>query len=232
MYLKELKNGDLALGQRTKLVIISFNRRERSPEERCAHACFLRKVKYSLRIASAKAVIFAGLMACMLNVYRTNLSAQSTDVPLEYQLKAACLFNFAKYVKWPASVFSTDQDPIRICIIKPNPFGNLFELLANKTAQNRQVVAEMLDRDELQRAKECHILFYSADSSDWSDNLEKALKSFGVLTVTENRGKGIIQFVMMDGKVRFEIDNTRAKQAGLSIHSQVLKLATEVKDDG
>lgn len=154
--------------------------------------------------------------------------AEDNRAPLqEYQLKAVCLFNFAKYVKWPDASFSDGSAPVRMCIVEPSPFGNIFKGLANKTAQGRPVSAEVIDPDDLEEAKNCHILFYSGEHVD-SERVEKAVKGAGVLTVTENKGKGTINFVMQEGKVRFEIDLAKAKDAGLLINSQMLKLAITV----
>lgn len=160
------------------------------------------------------------------------LAIADEDVSLEYQLKAVCLYNFAKYVTWPVESFATPEDPIKICILEPSPFGKIFEALAQKTAQNRSVITKIINPAELKEAESCHIFYYSSVDNQINQKIKKALKTFGILTVTEGEGEGTIVFVMQDGKVRFNIDIGKAKLAGLTINSQVLKLALSVIGDG
>ena len=78
----------------------------------------------------------------------------------EYQLKAAFLFNFAKFIDWPQSAFANPQSPFTICIFGKDPFGSsLDEALAKKTIGDRSIsILRTKDKMEL---KHCHIVFVS-----------------------------------------------------------------------
>src|SRR5687767_3410760 len=74
-------------------------------------------------------------IACLLTAF--NLSARS---PAEYEVKAAFLFNFAKFVEWPTNVFPSERESIVIGIVGDDPFGDAFAaIVKEETAQGRKV---------------------------------------------------------------------------------------------
>jgi hypothetical protein len=78
----------------------------------------------------------------------------------EYQIKAAFIYNFAKFVEWPPQAFKTSTDPITICVLGQNPFGNALEqAVSGKTVEGRTFVVRQLS-SELP-ATGCQILFVS-----------------------------------------------------------------------
>jgi hypothetical protein len=82
-------------------------------------------------------------------------SAQTVD---EYQVKAAFIYNFAKFVEWPALTFKTDKDPLRICVLGQNPFGNaLVDGVGGKTVVGRSLV--VTDISDAGQGADCQILF-------------------------------------------------------------------------
>src|SRR5580698_4584406 len=79
----------------------------------------------------------------------------------EYRIKAAFLYNFAKFVEWPAGAFKGPDDPVAVCVLGENPFGNLLdEMVGKNTAAGRSFVVRQLA--DLTRAGGCHILFIGA----------------------------------------------------------------------
>src|SRR5579871_3652028 len=83
--------------------------------------------------------------------------AQAID---EYQVKAAFLFNFAKFVDWPAHAFTSASDPIAICVLGANPFGrSLEEAVHGKTVDGRGFAVRQLAR--MSQSSGCHILYVS-----------------------------------------------------------------------
>jgi hypothetical protein len=148
----------------------------------------------------------------------------------EYQVKAAFLFNFAKFVEWPPDAFSSADEPIGICVLGQNPFGSgLDETVRGKVVANRTVV--VLQNPDAQHVSKCHIVFVSGSEGKRSLILEE-LKSKRVLTISEtdgvNWGGGVIGLSLKDGRVRIEIDPAAAERAGLRISSKLLSLA-EIK---
>jgi hypothetical protein len=154
-------------------------------------------------------------------------SAQESQ-PSEYQVKAAFLFNFAKFVEWPPGSFAGAKSPMVIGILGDNPFGgDLEQTIQNKTINNRLIVVK--PAHSLAEATNCQVLFISASEKQRLPEIFGGLRGTSVLTVSETDGftgaGGMINFVWEGKKVRFEINNDAAKKANLKINSKLLGLA-------
>jgi hypothetical protein len=152
-------------------------------------------------------------------------SAQTVD---EYQVKGAFIYNFAKFVEWPALTFKTDKDPLRICVLGQNPFGNaLVDGVGGKTVVGRSLV--VTDISDAGQGADCQILFIGSSERKRLRSIFADLRMTGVLTVGETEGfatqGGIVNFKLEDGRVRLEINIEAAGQAKLRISSKVLSLA-------
>lgn len=153
--------------------------------------------------------------------------------PTEYQLKAAFLFNFAKFVEWPTGSFASLQSPFSICILGTDPFGAMIdETLQGQTiGQHAVTVLRMREAAQLRR---CQVAFISASEKGNLPQILQALRGASVLLVGESPGfvaaGGAIQFEMQDGRVRFLINPDAAERAGLQVSSKLLSLATIVHD--
>jgi|SRR5579872_372442 len=152
------------------------------------------------------------------------------ETPLadEYPVKAAFLFNFAKFVEWPADAFKSPADPIAICVLGQNPFGTALEdVVRGKTVANRTFVVRGISN--AQQATTCQIVFVSASERKHFRFLLDGLKERSILTVGEGddftASGGIINFKLKDERVRIEIDPGAAGRAGLHISSKLLSLA-------
>jgi hypothetical protein len=146
----------------------------------------------------------------------------------EYPVKAAFLFNFAKFVEWPPDSFKGPEDPIAICVLGQDPFGSALEdLVRNKTVANRAFVVR--DVSNAQQASKCHIVFVSASERKRCRSLLAELKGHSILTVGEAEdfieNGGTINFKLKDARVRIEIDAGAAERARLRISSKLLSLA-------
>lgn len=150
----------------------------------------------------------------------------------EYRIKAAFVYNFAKFVEWPAGSFKNPGDPIAICVMG-NPFGDELE----STVRGKQVDDRRLIVREVTSVAEtsgCHILFVAADARRLADVLDR-VKKVPVLTVGESASfsadGGVIRFKLEHDKVRLEINTCAADRAGLRISSKLLSLAVIVKGE-
>ena len=166
----------------------------------------------------------------------------------EYQIKAAFLYNFIKFVDWPKEKVSDANEPIVIGIIGKDPFGKAFEPVKDKKVKNRKVVIRRFkgfeeikksaenDKSKLQQQiqaiRRCYILYICPSEQEQLKEIVSWVKAHPVLMVAEAKGfldaGGIINFLMEENKVRFEINVTAAKQAKLKIRSQLLQLAKRV----
>jgi YfiR/HmsC-like len=149
--------------------------------------------------------------------------------PLEYQVKAAFLYNFGKFVEWPTNAFADANAPLVIGIIGDDPFhGDLRRIVADKKINGHDVMVRFIATTA--DVKGCHIVFISADAPAASADLLAALRRPGILTVTENAGHFAssdfaINFMREENKIRFEINDQVAAKAGLKISSKLLALA-------
>jgi hypothetical protein len=160
-----------------------------------------------------------------------NAWSQAID---EYQVKAAFLYNFAKFVEWPSQAFKTPQDPLLVCVLGHNPFGNaLKEVIRGKAIEGRAFAFRMVA--DAEEASACQILFVSSVEGKHFRSLWGNLKPAGILTVGETQGfaadGGVINFKLDDGRVRFEINIDAAEHQQLHISSKLLSLAQIVKTE-
>jgi hypothetical protein len=150
----------------------------------------------------------------------------------EYRVKAAFLFNFAKFVDWPEPAFKSAADPIVICIVGKNPFGAELEQTVNgQTAQGKPFQVRQIVDLELMGA--CHILFVSSSERKRLPVIFHAIKTLGVLTVGESDNftaeGGIVNFRIEDGTIRIQINVDAAAQHQIHISSKLLSLAEIVR---
>jgi hypothetical protein len=146
---------------------------------------------------------------------------QGQEVSLEYQLKAAYLFNFVKFVEWPAGVPS---GPFVICVAGRNPFGNaLAETLRGEQVNDRMLATRVISMPE----SGCDVVFLPQGIS--STPYLRAASRSPTLTVGESPDfiteGGIVNFVAEDGRIRFQISQGAAARADLRISSRLLRLA-------
>ncbi len=178
--------------------------------------------------AARKASARCGIVLLLLLTISVGFSAAAQQTPTEYQIKAAFLFNFAKFVEWPPESFRDTNSPIIIGVLGKNVFGNdLEKTIRDKTVNNRHF--EFRQFDTTKEAAHCHILFISPSIKD---SLPKILSDFhnaSILTVSETdhflEAGGMINFTIEDNKIRFQINDEAAKKAGLRISAKLLSLA-------
>jgi hypothetical protein len=149
----------------------------------------------------------------------------------EYELKAGFLFQFAKYVAWPASAFDDAKSPIVIGVLGQDPFGVLLErILKDKTVQGRGFRIERFAA--ITDLKACHILFVPQTNKLGIAAIAKQLDKSPTLTIGEAAGfarqGGAISIVVKDEKPKLEVNVDAALMAGLTIDARLLKAATVV----
>ncbi len=151
----------------------------------------------------------------------------------EYQIKAAFMYNFAKFVEWPEGTFADDDSAVNLCVFGDDPFGVVLDkTVEGKTAQGRGLAIRRLSREK--GMKSCQVVFIASDNRRRLPVILNNLRESAVLTVGETdgfaRAGGMINFVIEEDRVRFDINTGAAKRAGLKISSKLLKLARTVRD--
>ena len=149
----------------------------------------------------------------------------------EYQVKAAYLYNFSKFVEWPARAFASPVAPIRLCVLKDQAFeSELNQVVKGKVVGGRAVTVVPVQTAE--QSLGCQILFIASSQDKQSRQIIDTLRNSSVLTVGESEGfvekGGIINFVLQDDRVQLEVNHKAATQAGLHISSRLLSVAKRV----
>jgi hypothetical protein len=156
------------------------------------------------------------------------LNAQTAS---EYQVKAAYLYNFAKFVEWPARNFTSSTAPIQFCVLNDASFASqLNQIVKGKAIVGHPVSVVPVQTPEQSRS--CHILFINSAQNMQARHVIEVLRDASVLTVGEAKGfaegGGIINFVVQDDRVQFQVNHRAARQAGLGISSRLLAVAKTV----
>jgi hypothetical protein len=147
----------------------------------------------------------------------------------EYEIKAAFLFKFGAYVEWPAGIFETAKTPLVIGIVGDDPFdGTLDSVVNGHQIEGRPV--EVMRGQRIEQIKNEQILFISMSEKARMASIISHLQGKKVLTVAEFDDPNIIiQFVIENDKVRFDINLDQANQVGIKLSSKLLSVARNVK---
>lgn len=179
----------------------------------------------------AKAAAGLLLLLCLLSTPAT--ASEQNDSPNEYQIKAAFLFNFAKFVEWPADAFATPQAPFIICVLGEDPFGPLLDAtLAGKSMGTHPVALRRIK--EHAEARHCHMVFVSSSEIRNYAEVIESVRGTSILLVGDSEGfaalGGMIEFTLEGNHVRFAINPDAAQRARLTLSSKLLMLARIVHD--
>jgi len=153
----------------------------------------------------------------------------------EYEVKAAYIFNFTKFIKWPASSFDNSTSPYVLGIYGNDPFGSVIKkIIGTRQSNDRKWIVKYYSRPE--QIKQCHILFITDINQSELRSLIMHLENKPILTVGDEIDKfcqqgGIINFTPKKSPKRFEINNKAAKNARLSISSKLLMLSKIITTD-
>jgi hypothetical protein len=163
--------------------------------------------------------------------FLTSLSAQTVR-PTAQQVQAAYLYNFGKFVKWPALAPANQSRDFTICVIGQDPLGSILQAnLTNESISEKPVKIKRLAKP--QDAAACHILFIGGAEENDLSTILAAIDDASVLTVSDmpdfaKRG-GMIQFLLEGDRVRFEINLESAGKSHLVMASDLLNVAVSVK---
>jgi hypothetical protein len=152
----------------------------------------------------------------------------------EFQVKAAYLYNFGRFVEWPDQNASDKGQPFEICVLGADPFGpTLDAVLASGNIAGKSVAAKRISKAE--DVNSCRIVFISSSEESHLKEVLAALDKTSVLTVSDiprfsERG-GMIGFILDGNRVRFDVNLASAQGARLTLSSELLKVATNVRKD-
>lgn len=179
-----------------------------------------------LRIKQIKLLI--GVVFFSIATLTLNAEA-AAEKPTDYQIKAAFVYNFLKFIDWPAGLH---DGSMTLCILGKDPFDNAVKVIEGKLIGEKQLLVKRIR--SIQDVEEGDILFIAASEKRDIKALIETVNGLSILTIGDtkkySRNGVIINFYIERKKVRFEINIDAAKRAGLRISSKLLSLAKIVRD--
>ncbi len=179
----------------------------------------------------ARTLLF--LIFSILAAWAVSSRAADSAVSVEYRIKAAYLYNFTRFVEWPARAHNTaDNGKIAICLLGRDPFGPALDSIAGKAVRDSKLTVRR--HKSVGELSKCHVVFISKSKQAELAQILKQLRDRPVLTVGEaknfNKLGGVIRFTRVKNKVHFNIDPDAAERAQLTVSSKLLNLATIVRE--
>ena len=168
-----------------------------------------------------------------VSIFAICLGSAGQTSTVEYQIKAAFLYNFAKFVDWPPQAFAGTGDPFAFCVAGDAFAGALEKVLNAETLNGRRlVVRRIAPADKLQA---CQIIYVASSESGRYPQIT-TLGNSPVLTVGETEdfidSGGMIRFVETGHRIQFQINTEAAERASLKLSSKLLRLAEIVRPKG
>jgi hypothetical protein len=168
-------------------------------------------------------------------VFAAALGLRAQPPATEYEVKAAYLLNFGKFIKWPPAAGLAEKDKFSICVLGEDPFGQVLD----STVRDEKIAGKPVAARHLSRAQDatgCQVLFISGTEDKQVRKLLPALDKAGILTVSDVPGfldhGGMIQFTLVGNRIRFEVNLDSVESGGLTLSSELLKVASLVKGKG
>jgi hypothetical protein len=195
----------------------------------------VQKKSFRKSVSGKKSFRWAGLLfMCLILFYFGRPIALANEiVAREHIIKTGFLYNFAKFIEWPPLVFPSASSDLNICLIGADPFGDSIESINGKTVGSHPVrVRRIKSVEEIERSDDCHILFIGLSDKDEIAEVLQKIRKKPILTVGDQESaaeSGVaITMVVLEEKVRFQINNKAALEAGIKISSKLLRLAIRI----
>lgn len=146
-------------------------------------------------------------------------------------VKAAFLYNFTKFIQWPDKAFARTDSQLVVCVSAPLQSANIIgKTVQGKTTQGRAIDYRYVT--EKSALNGCHLWFVSSDTLERSSHWHTDLRTQPLVVVGEGEDFieefGTIGLLIVDGRIRFAINERRAIDSGLHISSKLLSLAQRV----
>lgn len=146
-----------------------------------------------------------------------------------HMVKAAFIYNFVKFVEWPAERAISKQANIDICVVGESTLMDA-ENVFTAASTPKLKLSLVQEANAKQAAGHCHVVFLAGDVAEGL----RQLKGLPVLTVSDSEGfidkGGMIGFVMSEGKIKLEVNTRAVSTAGMRVDAQLLEIALRVVD--
>ncbi len=180
--------------------------------------------------STCKVLLFSLLLTGSLLAKPVTSSVNAQDATsIEYKVKAAYIFKFFKFFEWNNSDSTTPKQPFRVGVFGDSPIYAALENLSKVSGGERIILKKIKLGDSLEGL---HLLFLSKNSKDSFNKVFQESQSLSILTVGEETSfclkGGAVNFIIVNEKVKFEINRQAAKKAGIKVSSRILKAAKVV----
>lgn len=170
------------------------------------------------------AAVFAAAMALTTDAFASGA---------DYKLKAAYIYQFTKFVRWPDAAYENNQTPIKICVLGKSPFGKSLDTFSSRVSQNKSLSVEHLQ--SIKNIEQCHAVYICQSERKKLPKILEVIKRVPVLSISDmndfaERG-GMIGFKPKNRKVGIVINVNAAQMAGIKISSKLLEVSTVIDHD-
>lgn len=179
------------------------------------------------------------LLFLILSLYIFSPQQTQAQDLSEYDVKAGYIFKFIYFVNWPENTFQKSESTINFAIVGENPFGDSFKKIMGKTINGNVLVIDEIKTDDLiSNSSKYQIIFICSSELKQMSRILKTFDGKPVLTISDIDSfldkNGMINFIVREGNIRFEINDSAIKNAGLNIRSAMKRQAVRIigEDDG
>lgn len=162
-------------------------------------------------------------LACFIIFINSNASAKEQTLG---SLKAAYVYNIAKFTRWPVSSLSPNESLFKLCVYGDDDTITQLKLLANRSLQNHTILVKTITTETA--LNDCHILYVSAKESRRFGYLLSLIKQKTVLTISSDseflRFGGLINLTELDKRLQFEVNMEQLADSKLTFSSKLLSL--------
>lgn len=175
---------------------------------------------------------FAFVAVAVVALFSSSQSTgEQSQTSIEYSVKSAYLYNFAKFVTWPKEAFESPDSPLVVAVVGEDPFGKALDTIHGKPIRGRKI--QVRRYRSFRDIEKPHILFVAPSEKEHMEEILERIKDRPVLTVGDFAGfietGGMINLITIRNKIRFQINNEPARQKGLIISAHVLKLSRDLQ---
>lgn len=179
-----------------------------------------------------RAFILTGIIAAWLVSGNLAMARAQSLSPQAYenQVKATFVYNFSRFIDWPAGTFTSGKSSLTVCALGDNPFGGALDSIKGKNVQGRKVKIERLTN--FSKLEACQILLISSSEREHLKQILDSARHLRILTISEmsqfTQAGGIVALAMRKDRIHFSVNLAAANETGVKISSTVLRLATIV----
>lgn len=182
----------------------------------------MRRLGAGIRVMLALAA--AGALASLAGV-----AARAEQAIPEQQVKAAYILNFTRYANWPAPALVEPHAPLVVCMVGPGA-ADMARQLQHRAAGSHPLELRIVSRVE--ETEPCHAVYLALPERSRQSAWLTRMREQAILTIGDSASfladGGMINMMLVDGSIRFEVNLTAAKHSGVSLNPRMLALAERV----